>query len=66
MVLKALRTQGALDLRTADSVEHVLPPPDGLCVLEDENFPFEVISDIAEAESRRKEINRRPYHIRRW
>ncbi len=36
------------------------------CALEDEDFPFELISEIAEAESWRKEINRPTYHIHKW
>ncbi len=38
----------------------------GPCALEDDNFPFEQISDIAELESWRKEINRPIYHIHKW
>lgn len=38
----------------------------GGCALEDEAFPFEQISDIAELESWRKEINRPLYHIHKW
>ena len=34
--------------------------------IEDESFPFEKLSDIAEAESWRKEINRPIYHIHKW
>lgn len=34
--------------------------------IEDDAFPFEHISDIAEAESWRKEINRPVYHIHKW
>lgn len=34
--------------------------------LEQDSFPFEVISDIAERESWRKEINRPTYHIHKW
>ena len=47
-------------------MEEVLPPFDGACALEDEDFPFDVISDIAEAESWRKEINRPTYHVHKW
>ena len=38
----------------------------GPCALEDDDFPFEAISDIAEIESWRKEINRPVYHIHKW
>jgi len=34
--------------------------------IEDEQFPFETLSDIAEAESWRKEINRPTTHIHKW
>jgi putative DNA methylase len=34
--------------------------------IEDISFPFEQLSDIAELESWRKEINRPPYHIHKW
>jgi adenine-specific DNA methylase len=34
--------------------------------LEDPNFPFEKVSDVAELESWRKEINRPIYHIHKW
>ncbi len=58
--------QGVLDLHHACATEEVPHPAGGLCALEDEDFPFEAISDIAEAESWRKEINRPPYHIHKW
>jgi putative DNA methylase len=38
----------------------------GCRALEDEAFPFEWISDIAEAESWRKEIYRPCYHLHKW
>ena len=34
--------------------------------IEDDAFPFEALSDIAEIESWRKEINRPIYHIHKW
>lgn len=37
-----------------------------MSALEDDSFPFEALSDIAEAESWRKEINRPIYHIHKW
>lgn len=49
---------------TASTIEFL--PFSGPCALEDENFPFELISDIAERESWRKEINRPIYHIHKW
>jgi len=36
------------------------------CALEDPSFPFEKVSDVAELESWRKEINRPLYHIHKW
>lgn len=43
-----------------------LQPFSGPCALEDDDFPFEFISDVAEIESWRKEINRPIYHIHKW
>ena len=34
--------------------------------IEDDAFPFEALSDVAEVESWRKEINRPIYHIHKW
>lgn len=34
--------------------------------IEDDAFPFEALSDVAEIESWRKEINRPLYHIHKW
>src|SRR5260370_32747027 len=34
--------------------------------LEETSFPFEHLSDIAELESWRKEVNRPIYHIHKW
>lgn len=38
----------------------------GRRALEDEEFPFEALSEVAEIESWRKEINRPLYHIHKW
>ena len=38
----------------------------GPCALESDDFPFEHISNIAERESWRKEINRPIYHVHKW
>lgn len=43
-----------------------LTPSPGPRALENENFPFEVLSHIAETESWRKEINRPTTHIHKW
>ena len=59
-------TNGRFDLRQAVDETDVLVPFAGPCALEDENFPFEAISDVAEVESWRKEINRPVYHIHKW
>ena len=40
--------------------------PSGQCALEDDDFPFEALSDVAEIESWRKEINRPTTHIHKW
>ncbi|MDE0111148.1 MAG: DNA methyltransferase, partial [Albidovulum sp.] len=56
----------SLDLLPGLEVEEQTHPFSGPCALEDENFPFEVISDVAEVESWRKEINRPVYHIHKW
>lgn len=58
--------QPRLDLRPASDSSSVLTQFVGPCALEDDDFPFEVISDIAEVESWRKEINRPVYHIHKW
>ncbi|MFZ5593340.1 MAG: DNA methyltransferase [Pseudomonadota bacterium] len=43
-----------------------LAPLPGPCALEDDGFPFEALSDVAETESWRKEINRPTTHIHKW
>jgi len=43
-----------------------LEPMDGPRAIEDDSFPFEALSDIAETESWRKEINRPTTHIHKW
>ncbi len=58
--------QGEFDLRLGGGTEEFLPAPEGPCALEDDAFPFEAISDVAEAESWRKEINRPTYHVHKW
>jgi hypothetical protein len=49
-----------------DSTTICLPVPPGSRALEDDGFPFEVLSDVAESESWRKEINRPITHIHKW
>lgn len=43
-----------------------LAPASGPRALEDDGFPFEALSDVAESESWRKEINRPTTHIHKW
>lgn len=43
-----------------------LAPLPGPRALEDDGFPFEALSDVAETESWRKEINRPTTHIHKW
>src|SRR6266540_2962427 len=45
-----------------------LPPPSAGSrrAIEDADFPFEQLSEIAEIESWRKEISRPAYHIHKW
>jgi adenine-specific DNA methylase len=43
-----------------------LEPMAGPRAIEDDSFPFEALSDIAEIESWRKEINRPTTHIHKW
>src|SRR3954453_11369548 len=40
--------------------------PQARTAIEDPSFPFEYLSEIAELESWRKEINRPNYHIHKW
>lgn len=46
-------------------IVHLEPMP-GARAIEDDSFPFEALSDIAEIESWRKEINRPTTHIHKW
>lgn len=61
-----LKNLGNSDFSTPTNGENEFFPFSGPCALEDENFPFESISNIAEMESWRKEINRPIYHIHKW
>lgn len=49
-----------------DETAITLRPHGNRSALEDDNFPFEALSDIAETESWRKEINRPTSHIHKW
>ena len=57
-----------LGLTDSDTTAEIfsIAPGSGSRALEDDSFPFEALSEIAEAESWRKEINRPPYHIHKW
>lgn len=66
MATKANTAQGRLDLRPVSDADDVLTSFIGPCALEDDDFPFEVMSNVAEIESWRKEINRPSYHIHKW
>ena len=66
MAIGVMKAQGQFDLEPAVATEDVFPPFDGPCALEDDDFPFDAISDVAEAESWRKEINRPTYHVHKW
>ena len=54
------------DGRLAFVDDHEVLPFTGPCALEDDDFPFDVISSVAAMESWRKEINRPTYHIHKW
>lgn len=43
-----------------------LEPTPGSRAIEDDEFPYEALSDVAEVESWRKEINRPTTHIHKW
>lgn len=58
--------QRSFDREVADATTVAYVPFSGNSALECDSFPFEVISDIAERESWRKEINRPVYHIHKW
>ncbi|MBF0348376.1 MAG: DUF1156 domain-containing protein [Magnetococcales bacterium] len=49
-----------------EAATYSIAPVPGLRAIEGDDFPFEALSDIAEVESWRKEINRPPYHIHKW
>ena len=61
-----IQRQGRFKFSLPDDLPIDLRAFPGGCALEDDAFPFEQVSDIAELESWRKEINRPPYHIHKW
>lgn len=52
-------------LDSEDVIPFVRSQPE-VSALEDDSFPFEALSEVAEIESWRKEINRPIYHIHKW
>ena len=67
---RRIQAVGAVDpelpLEQAESTVLPLAVARGPRAIEDDAFPFETLSDIAEVESWRKEINRPIYHIHKW
>lgn len=62
-----LSRQSVLDLETDPAVVKLrFQGRDARRAIEDEAFPFEALSDIAELESWRKEVNRPLSHIHKW
>lgn len=62
-----LQDQGAFSLTpTPATVGLLAPRPGASRAIEDEGFPFEALSHIAELESWRKEVNRPLSHIHKW
>ncbi len=66
MTTTTQKDQGQLAINKPPEPEDIYLPFAGPCALEDDHFPFEFISEIAEAESWRKDINRPIYHIHKW
>ena len=63
----APESQFVLDVRTpARTPSPVFVAPLGERAIEDETFPFDVLSDVAEAESWRKEIHRPIHYVHKW
>ena len=60
------RIQNSLDLRPVTDEDNVFASFTEPCALEDDDFPFKAISDVAEVEIWRKEINRPAYHTHKW
>ena len=65
-MIRTPQDQGTLDLQPVSAPKDEILSFTGLCALEDDDFPFEAISDIAAVASWRKEINRPIYHIHKW
>jgi len=65
-VVEAIRD--TLNAALDHAAHAVIPPrpPRGQALAIDDGFPFEAVSDIAEAESWRKEVYRPIYHVHKW
>ncbi len=61
-----MRTQFPLFPTSQEPPTTLETPSQAVRAIEDESFPFERLSDIAEIESWRKEISRPNYHIHKW
>ena len=61
-----IQRQGRFNFSLPDDLPVDLQALPGSCALEDDAFPFERISVVAELESWRKELNRPLYHIHKW
>ena len=57
---------GSLPFDNPEDMAIYLTCSSGQRALEDDNFPFERLSDVAEKESWRKEVNRPTTHIHKW
>lgn len=62
----ASQAQKSIDFSFENEQPVILSLFDGPRAIEGSEFPFEQLSDIAEIESWRKEINRPIYHIHKW
>ncbi|CAO3375349.1 DNA methyltransferase [Azospirillum argentinense] len=58
--------QAQLDLQPPEATIELRGPVGTRRAIEDESFPFERISLVAEAESWRKEVHRPVYHMHKW
>lgn len=63
---KALRGLGGEPIESARDLTFESTLSQNVRAIEDYAFPFEELSDIAEMESWRKEINRPIYHLHKW
>ena len=68
MADSGIKTNGGLKMRISDTIAEPTAhqSSSGQTAIEQTAFPFEHLSEIAELESWRKEINRPIYHIHKW